>query len=45
MRKQVDEFLSFKTLTTEMVLRFIERIEVDKTKMLKFTTSLRRLSV
>ena len=34
-RKQLDEFLSFKTLTTEMVLRFIERIEVDNNQNVK----------
>ncbi|WP_042382526.1 MULTISPECIES: DUF4368 domain-containing protein [Geobacillus thermoleovorans group] len=34
-RKQLNEFLSFKTLTTEMVLRFIERIEVDNNQNVK----------
>jgi len=34
-RKQLNEFLSFKTLTTEMVLRFIERIEVDNNQIVK----------
>jgi site-specific DNA recombinase len=34
-RKQLDEFLSFKTLTIEMVLRFIERIEVDNNQNVK----------
>lgn len=34
-RKQLNEFLFFKTFTTEMVLRFIERIEIDNNQNVK----------
>ena len=36
-KKQLSEFLKFNSLTKEMLLRFVERIEITENKNVKIT--------